>query len=355
MSSLLKILRVRVPAQGFGTEPADWLALDASGRVVGQGRARLENLPHDAELELVLPARRVALHRLEMPEVASRHEAAVIRQQLEDRLLGTMADSHFVRGTRNGSQQAVWLVSRAWMLDLLETCRAANRAPTRAVPEQALLPAQSFAATADGFVYRTSQGACGILPEQALLEPVCGESLTQIESLLAAQAAPLPDLLQGLPSLQQNQRISRPLLKLAGVLLLALAASHLLSQLLVWRQLASQEKTLRESIRQNFAAAHPGLPLVDPVLQWRQLHSRHTAKDGDALDQLAQFAAQTNVAIRPQRIDADANTLKLTVSTSDAAQLKPALQGQNIPFESQTTDKGLEQLSLTRRDQGSRP
>lgn len=355
MSSPIRFLRVRVPAAGLSAAPVEWVALDATGHALERGCSLPGQLPPDTEQELVIPARLVAVHVLEVPPVAGKHEAAVIRQQLEDRVLGGMDDIHIVRGTRQGSRQTVWLVSRSWMLALLAACRTAHLAPTRVLPEQALLPASSFAETDDGFVYHASNGACGVLPDAALLEAVCGESLIRVENVLDIPATSDLNLLRGLPSIGQTARLSRPLLQAASVLLLIMAGVWLLSLILTWRQLASQETALRETIRQNFAAAHPGMPIIDPILQWRQLHGKQTAKGSDALDQLAQLAEQTAVAIRPQRLDADANALKVTLGSSDAALLKPALQAKNISFDTQTTDSGMEQIIISRSAERSQP
>lgn len=345
---------MRVPAVGLSASPVEWVTLSPAGRLLERGCSPLAQLPADAELELVIPARLLALHTLDLPAMAGKHEAAVIRQQLEDRVLGDIADSHVVRGERQGLKLTVGLISRSWLLTVLAACQAVNRLPARVLGEQSLLPACSFAQTGEGFVYRASNGSCGILPEEALLEPVCGEVLNRVENLLAAPCAQKLDLLQGLPSLRAASGLSRPLLKVAGFLLLAVAGAYLLALTFTWRQLASQERALRESIRQNFAAAHPGMPIVDPILQWRQLHGKQT-KGGDALDQLSQLAAELGVAIHPQRLEADAGGLKITLSTTDAGVLKPALQEKNIGFETQTTDKGLEQLTLQRPAGSTQP
>ncbi|GAB2887223.1 hypothetical protein GCM10027046_14360 [Uliginosibacterium flavum] len=346
---------MRVAAAGLSASPVDWVALDTTGRALERGCSPLSQLPATAELELVIPARMVALHTLELPAGTGKHEAAVIRQQLEDRVLGELTASHIVKGERLGSKLSVWLVSRDWLLSVLAACGAAGLVPARVLPEQALLAAQSFAETEGGFVYRTSTGACGTLPEEALLEPVCGEALTKIENLLGAPRALNIDLLQGLPSLRQASRLSRPQLKLAGFMLLALAGIWLLSLVLSWRQLASQETALREAIRQNFAAANPGVPIIDPILQWRQLHGKQAAKGGDALDQLAQLAEQAPVAIHPTRIEAESAALKLTLSMSDAELLKPVLHEKNIGFDIQTTDNGLQQITISRTAERAQP
>jgi general secretion pathway protein L len=349
MSSPIKIMRVRVPAEDCATATVEWQTLNVAGQAVNRGNCHLSELHSSADMELVIPASMVAVHTLELPAVAAKHEMAILRQQLEDRVLGGMEDCHLVRGERHGNSQMVWLVSRQWMLKLLDTCRTAQIAPTRIIPEQALLPSQSFAKVEGGIVFRTSTGNYGTLPDETLLQAVCGESLVCVENLLIAPLAARLDLMQGLPALRQIPALSRPQLKTAGCLILAIAGIYLFSQILEWRQLASQETRLHETIRQNFAAAHPGVPIIDPILQWRQLHGKQNGgAGGDILDQVTQFAVMTALPIHPQRLDAEGNTIKITLGTSDATQLKPVLKDKNIKFDTLTTDTGLEQIIITR-------
>ncbi len=354
MSAPNKLMRVRIPANGTLLDDVEWLTLDASGQPVQTGLCRLAAVPPYANIELVIPASLVAQHVLEVPPVAARHENAVIRQLLEDRVLAGMDDCHFVRGTREGKLQTVWVVSRRWMLELSDACRAANLFPQRALPEQALLAPQSYASTPDGVVYCTSTGVGGILPAPDLLEAVAGESLTAVDSLLAAKVRSPANLFEGLPALHRAAAIPTRLLVTAGVLIGGIALAYLVAQCLTWRQLASQETQLRDAIRQNFAAAHPGVPIVDPILQWRQLHGKTSQAGGDALDQLSHLALNLARDVHPQRLDIEGNTIKITVGASDAAILKPVLQEKGLSFDSQTTDKGLEQLVITRPAQGGR-
>lgn len=355
MVSPIKIMRVRVTAKGLSEGLVRWLTLDTAGRPVEEGTSAPAALRTIADIELVVPATQVAQHVLELPAVAARHEAAVIRQMLEDRILGGMEDCHWAVGERSGNHAVVWVVSRNWMLALLDACRAARLFPVRIIPEQALLPVQSCAVTTDGFIYRTGSGTCGSLPDETLLGVVCNEQLTRIERLLAAPLASPVDLQQGLPALRQaSSRLSRPLLKALGVLVLGIALLHLVSLILVWRQLAGQEGRLHEAIRQSFAAAHPGVPIVDPILQWRQLHGKQNSS-GDMLDQVAQIASLGAQNIRPQRIDAEGSSIRITLGASDSARLKKVLQEKRFPIETQTTDKGLEQIIISRRTPGGRP
>lgn len=348
MTDSFALLRVQIGPEGVNGTPLNWLAMDASGQPQARGCSPLTALPGAAALELVLPARHVAAHLIELPASSAKHETALIRQALEDRLLGESGKNLIVSGARHGKQIEVWVTARDWLEPLLAKLATAGRAADNITPEQALLQPGSCAETPSGWIFQREAGIYGLLPSQELLLALGGSGLQHTPELLAAPLAKRVNLLAGLPGLRRaSAGFSVNALKPAVYLLIAAGLLYLLSQVLVWRQLAAQEAGLRQAIRQNFAAANPGVPIVDPILQWRQRQGKPGQQGGDALDQLARFAALTQLSIQPRRIEAEDGRLKLTLTTSDAAQLKPVLQSKGISFDSQTTDKGLEQLSIT--------
>lgn len=346
-------MRVRIPANGSMTDGVEWLTLN-DGRVLDHGRCPLAALPHHDEIELVIPAARVAQHQINLPAIAARHEMSVIRQQLADRVLSGMEDCHFIRGQRQGELQTIWVVSKKWMLAICEACRNAGVYPRRALPEQALLPTQSYVITPEGVAYCTTTGECGLLPDEQLLDSICDEPLNRIESILTAPPRFAADLLAGLPAMSRVPPLPKPLIKTGIALAVIAAVCYLLVQFITLRELTMQENHLRAAIRQNFAAAHPGVPIIDPILQWRQLHGQGKRSGGDVFDQLGELVQDLGVGIHPQRIDIEGAALRITVVTSDAEQLKPVLQKKGIKFESRTTDRGLEQLVITRPARGGR-
>lgn len=353
MSSPNKVMRVRIPANGSMMDGVEWITLD-DGRVTDHGRCPIAALPHHDNIELVIPAARVAPHQISLPAIAARHEIAVIRQQLTDRVLSGMEDCHFVRGQRQEEIQTIWVTSRKWMLAVCEACRGTDIFPRRALPEQALLPVKSYVITPEGVAYCTAAGECGLLPDEALLGSICEEPLNRMETVLAEPARFTANLLEGLPALGRVAPLPKPLLKAGIALAVIAAACYLLGQFITLRELTLQEDHLRAAIRQNFAAAHPGVPIVDPILQWRQLHGQGKRTGGDVFDQLGELAQSLNTGIHPQRIDIEGSTLRITVVTSDAEQLKPVLQRKGMKFESRTTDRGLQQFIITRPAQGGR-
>ncbi|NSL54099.1 type II secretion system protein GspL [Uliginosibacterium aquaticum] len=345
MTASFALLRVHLPPQGLTDAPLDWLGLNGSGQAQARGTTLLADLPPSDRLELILPASRVAAHRIELPALTGKHEAALIRQALEDRALGDLAASVIVSGARQDKLLCVWVCERAWLERQLANFASLRQADLL-TPEQALLAPGQHAETPSGWIFQRAPGEYGLLPSQDLLLSLCPDSQA-IDTLLTAPPINRVNLLVGLPGLRRAQAsFSLAQLKPALWLLIAAALIYLLAQVLEWRQLAAREANLRQSIRQNFAAANPGVPIVDPILQWRQSRGQPGQQGGDALDQLARFAALSGLSLKPARIESEEGRLKLTLTTTDANQLKPILQGKGISFESQTTDKGLEQLII---------
>ncbi|MDQ7988204.1 MAG: type II secretion system protein GspL [Candidatus Dactylopiibacterium sp.] len=351
MNHRFALLRFRLRPEEPAGEVA-WVAFDATGALSARGSARIAALPDAEQVDLVLPASRVTAHRLDVP-VAGRHEAALIRQALEDRVLGALERSLVVSGARDANRLTVWVADRAWLDGELDTLAASGIVPARITPEQALLAPGQFAQTADGWAFCRATGEHGLLPSRELLAALGGEALEeQPDPLAAPPATHRVNLLAGLPRTRRvaggfSFSVLRPVL----LLVVAAALVHLFAEVLTWRQLVAQEANLRQTIRQNFAAARPGVPIVDPILQWRQ--GQGGARQGaDALDALAGFAAQTGLTLRPRRIESDDGRLRLTLTVADAEQLKRVLQEKRIAFESSSTDTGLTQISLNLRAGG---
>ena len=84
------VLRVVLPAAEWSE--LRWFAFADDGRYAAHGVAAPAALPGYDELEIVLPAKRVAAHSLALPAQAGKHLEALIAQALEDRLLGERAD-----------------------------------------------------------------------------------------------------------------------------------------------------------------------------------------------------------------------------------------------------------------------
>jgi hypothetical protein len=238
------ILRVSLPPEDAWTALA-WRGFSADYTLSGSGLSPLAELPTAAELEILLPACRLSMHRLDLPEHAGKHLDALIRQALEDRLLGDRADALAVPGLPRGTERRVWVCSQRWLGSALERLASAGRYAARLIPEYELLPesgdAAIYAAATGGTIFRTLAGQFGIVGnETALAQLVSGETLSRAGDI--ARAPCPPDCQANLPAVLTRftrQRLDLRPQRSAGVLL---AVSLVLTLLGAGRALAATGK-----------------------------------------------------------------------------------------------------------------
>lgn len=333
------VLRVSLPPGEAWAEreSLDWRGFTAGHVPAGSGLSPLAELPAADELELLLPACRVSMHRLDLPERAGRHLDALIRQALEDRLLGDRADALAVAGGAQGTQRRVWVCSRRWLEGALERLAGAGRHAARLIPEYELLPedgeATVFATATGGTIFRNAAGQCGIVGNEAALAPLAGgQALRRVEDL-AGRPCP-PACRTGLPEALAHfagRRVDLRPLRRAGVLLVVSALLALTGAVAHWRHLENRLAGLQHEIRQTFAAAYPGTPIVDPILQWESKRRESLQARDDALDTAVRLAARLNVPLRPRALEVSEGGVRLTLSEGDAAQFKPQLEALGTP------------------------
>ncbi|MDR1708313.1 MAG: hypothetical protein LBS70_01155 [Candidatus Accumulibacter sp.] len=328
------ILRVSLPPGDAGTE-FEWNGFSANYAWLASGSAPAAELPEADELELLLPACRVSMHMLELPERAGKHFDALIRQALEDRLLGDRADALAAPGAQAGAERRVWVCSRRWIEGALERLIAAGRRVDRLIPEYALLPEKgaSLAATAGGTIFRTASGRFGIVGNEVAVADLAGEETPERVTGLTRRPCP-PDGRVALPAALArfaSRRFDlRPLRGVAALLGIA-AILALLAAVVHWRQLENRAARLQHEIRQTFAAAYPGTPIVDPILQWESKRRESMRAGDDALDAVIGFAARLNAPLRPRAIESGEAGVRLTLTDSDAAQFKTQLEAIGRP------------------------
>lgn len=338
----LPLLRVIQPSDD-GWSTLAWCAFSADHRVAARGECTVAELPAAGVVEVVLPARRLAGHRLTLPAHAGKHFDAVIGQALEDRLLGDKADVLALPGKpldADGRERRVWVCSRRWLEGGLERLAAAGRHVARLIPEYELLPETAGAVgtvdcahTVGGVIFRTAEGRFGIVRDEAAVAPLIGNAPLACAADIVLRpcpperAVPLPRALARFAGRRFDPRPWRRTL----ALLAALAGLALLGALVHWRQLEAHEARLRHEIRQTFAAAFPGTPIVDPVLQWESLRREPAAATGDAIDAAVRLAALVDAPIHPRRIEAGDGVVRLTLTDADAVRFKTQLDAAGTP------------------------
>jgi hypothetical protein len=334
-SQRFPILRVSLPP-GDAWTALEWRGFSADYSLSASGTSPLAELPAAEELEILLPACRVSMHRLELPERAGKHLDALIRQALEDRLLGDRADALAVPGPPKGTERRVWVVSRRWLETALERLASVGRYALRLIPEYELLPegeAAVYAVTADGTIFRTVSGRFGIVGNDAALVQLAGGETLQRAEDVACRPCP-PDCRMGLPpALAQfaSQRLDlRPLYRVAALLAASFALA-LLGTVAHWQHLENRLARLQHEIRQTFAAAFPGTPIVDPILQWESKQRESMQARDDALDTAVGVAARLGIPARPRALEAGEGGVRLTLTDSDAAQYRTQLEAFGKP------------------------
>ena len=343
------VVRLVLPPDDGWTTLA-WLGFAADGSVLAHGESVPAELPAADELEILLPARRVAVHGLTLPAQAGKHLDALISQALEDRLLGDKADALAVPGPQQGTQRRVWVCSRRWLEAGLERLLAAGRYPSRLVPEYELLPegaeATTTAATASGTIFRTLSGQFGLVSDETTIPQLTGEfALQRVPDLVrrpcpADARVPLPKSLGRFAQRGFDVRRWHRSLALGA----ASVALLLLGTVVHWQQLERRESRLQHEIRQTFATAFPGTPIVDPVLQWESKQREMTQGHGDALDAVILLSSRLNVPLRPRRIEAGDGYVRLVLTDSEVAQFKAQLNANGKP-ETSPAEPGLTRLN----------
>ena len=345
------VVRLVLPPDDGWTTLA-WLGFAADGSVLAHGESVPAELPAADELEILLPARRVAVHELTLPAQAGKHLDALIGQALEDRLLGDKADALALPGPPQGTQRRVWVCSRRWLEAGLEHLVAAGRYPSRLVPEYELLPegaeATMTATTAGGTLFRTVGGQFGLVNDETTIPPLTGGVGLQRVPDLVRRPCPA-DCLMPLPkSLSRFNRRGFDVRQWYRSLTLgaASAALLLLGTVFQWQQLERRESRLQHEIRQTFATAFPGTPIVDPVLQWESKQRERAPEQGDALNAVILLSSRLDVPLRPRRIEAGDGYVRLVLTDSEVAQFKAQLNAIGQP-ETSPGEPGLTRLNYS--------
>lgn len=110
-----------------------WVRSTHGQAVDEQGECAIGLLPRDDELVLVLPARAVSWHRLNLPRVNSARLRAALDGLLEDRLLGEIEALHHALAPGGKPGETVWVAScdktrlRAWLQALEHSGRSVDR------------------------------------------------------------------------------------------------------------------------------------------------------------------------------------------------------------------------------------
>ncbi len=277
---------------------------------------------------------------------------AMAHQALDDLLLGNKTDMHIVLESSASDKRTAWICSKSFLQDWLGKFTAAGVRVHSAYSEYALIPVSGPQAhyTQEGnLIFRAKDGAYGYVDTPAQLVAISNEIvLTTHDQHLAKlpiQSCAV-NFLAGLGTANALESVTPARLRRSAWLAGAVCATLMLATVLQWQRLAQREQQLRDGIRQTFAAAFPGIPIVDPYLQWQSLtQAGKPQAQADALDQLVQLASQLP-AVRPRSADVRDGQARLLLTESDLVTARAQLQQQGQPFTVAPAEAGFVRLDI---------
>ncbi|MBM5570185.1 MULTISPECIES: type II secretion system protein GspL [Deefgea] len=308
----------------------DWLGFDANATVVASGHD-LRSLPAAISIDLTIPAVWLTSHRLNLPAVNKKQRELLISQALEDRVLGAFSDLHWVAGAAEDGATTVWLIEKTRLAAITEWVAQSGLQVERYLPEHYLLPHRlSYTQSSVGIVFCSEQESAWLDNEAELLALYPEQSF----QCIAVSELALPK--QNAVSFYQPAKVSLSSnwndWRMAVYVLIGCAFIYLLSLLIQWRSLAQQELALRQEIRQTFASIFPGVPVVDPILQWQSLQNAANRggsnASGDALDLLYKTAGQIDLDLGIDSVEVKAGKVSMLLDEDKAAALLAKLTAQ---------------------------
>ncbi|GAA5785916.1 hypothetical protein YWS52_22390 [Chitiniphilus shinanonensis] len=340
-------LRLLLDGNPDGDRPLAWFLVDDAGRVAQSGADTIGHLPAASRLELLISPTHVSAHVLTLPRQPLAKLRPLLPLALEDRLLAPPEALHFALLPLGDDRWRVFAVERSWLQRWLATLSASGRQAEAAYPLAGLLAPDPESwlrlALPDGAVLLVDPaGDTALLDDGATADAIVGESQVSVLALREACGGPAgnaANLLQGELSPGPTWRFEWRPWRRAAVLALLLLVLCTAVNLADWARLAQREKALKREMRQTFAAAFPGVPVVDPSLQ---LASRlreagvadgaAAATAGDLLAVLQKLDALGGAQLRLTRISLADGKLEIE-TVGDASALQKQLAGAGLAFE----------------------
>ena len=347
----IHLLRIALPEDGK-MDALHWYAFNANQDMEEQGISPFDALPAHQSAQWIIPASCIAGHLLSVPSQTGRHLTSIVTQALEDMLLGDQEDAHAVIAKQASAGQLVWVCSKQWLSMQLSRWNKTYHPPESAFSVYDLLPDSNQTVMAQhgaGFIFRTAAGHVGYFDDISLAHDLLDTHDYQLSDDLYCR--PLLDravnILSGPFASQSQARLKPAHFRRSAWLAGSLACTLLLGALLNWQQLEYREKQLRHEIRQTFAAAFPGQPIIDPVMQWK---SKQRERNGnvvqpDALDQLSRFA-QELPGIMPRSAEFQDGVIRLLLTESDLASARARLQQAGQEFTVSPAEPGFARLDI---------
>ena len=337
MSNGLHRLVVRIDSR---TEQIhDWIGFDANGVFVRHGHQIA--LPIAEQLDLAIPAAWLTAHCFTLPVVNKKQRDLLIGQALEDRILAKLSDVHWVAAAGVNGVTTVWVIEKKRLAAITQWVAESGRSFQRWLPECLLLPHEySYADSGAGLIFCTDIDAGWLDNEADLLALYPAQSFK--ETATSEFILPQADAV----SFYQADKVSIAIdwndWRVAIYLLVSCVLIYLLSLFMQWRSLSNQESALRQEIRQTFASIFPGVPVVDPILQWQsqQKAVSSSALTGDALDLLHKTAAQIDMDLGIDSVEVKAGKVSFVLDENQSGALLAKLTAQGAKVNSNKMPDG---------------
>ncbi|AOX99780.1 hypothetical protein BJP62_04495 [Jeongeupia sp. USM3] len=292
------------------------------------GVCPVDALPAAGQLEWLIHPAHAGVHALTLPRQSPARLRTLLPHALEDELLAPVAGLHLAMQRENDGRVAVRSVDRTWLDSWRQ--RFTARPPAAAWALADLLPAgDAQLPLGGGVLLRTAGSEAGWLDDAALAGVIAGDKPPEQFDIDELALGPCHvNVLQGEFAPRATPRLDWRQWRRTGLLAGVLLTLLLIGQIARWWELRHDVDALKRGLRQSYAAAFPGEPVVDPALQ---LASKLRQRGGDTglLARLQQIDSSDVAAGAIGRIDYRNGELavELTPAAADAISARLAANG----------------------------
>lgn len=346
--------------------PFTWLLRGGQGEMARCGRGTLADLPGAETCKLIIPANRVLLSQVQLPEQNRKKFMQALPYAVEDHIMADPESVHVAAGpAQKDGSLPVAIVERAWLKNVLASLQQIGIRPVAAETEALLLPWREGVWTLawhgnSGILRHAPYGGMALDGGDPLQPPpglrlALDEASSRPGSIqIDCENAVAPDITAWSNSLgvpvtlakEQKQHVPErhainllqgnfapgnslpdwlPQLRPAIILIAVLAGMQFTFSLLDWAMLKYEKHQLTASMEQNFRSAFPDARvIVDPALQMRRnlAELRHAAGEpdqGDFLPLLASIVPLLGQNSKLHNLDYQQGILQLGFALPDSA------------------------------------
>ncbi|GHD57337.1 type II secretion system protein GspL [Jeongeupia chitinilytica] len=278
------LVRVLIDGDPASPVPLRWWA-GQTGAVAAQGESLPDALPAANRLEWLIPPALVGLHVPTLPRQSPARLRALLPHTLDDELLVPVESLHLAMQQQADGRVEVRSIDRTWLSAWLQRFATLHRSPAAAWALSDLLdPSQGAQQLplAPGALLRDDAGDVVWLDDAELAGTLIADATVVDLDQLALRQCDGVNVLQGALAPRVTPRFDWRRWQRIGTLAAIALVLWLTSDIARWWQLRQSVESTRQALRQSYAAAFPGEPVVDPALQLAS-KLRQTGKQADTL------------------------------------------------------------------------